>query len=141
MYHVHCSLKTEGSWGYNVPNMLTKVQLSLVLPCYSASRHKRVQPLGLAARNTAWRLLLSHRRPKAFPSRARWEVFGAGLGRVFCHSERYKHGNESSRHIVKINDLWQISTNLHVLHDCLGPTFPICHERFAFSLDVHATTR
>ena len=55
--------------------------------------------------------------------------------------QRYKHmpcGNESTGHTVHINDLWQLSTNLH---DCLRATFPICHERFASPLDVHATTR
>ncbi len=52
--------------------------------------------------------------------------------------QRYKHGNESTGHTVHINDLWQLSTSLH---DCLRATFPICHERFASPLDVHATTR
>ncbi len=52
--------------------------------------------------------------------------------------QRYKHGNESTGHTVQINDLWQLSPDLH---DCLRATFPICHERFASPLDVHATTR
>ena len=39
--------------------------------------------------------------------------------------QRYKHGNECTGHTVHINDLWQLSTNLH---DCLRATFPICHE-------------
>ncbi len=51
--------------------------------------------------------------------------------------QRYKHGNDSTGHTVHINDLWQLSTNLC---DFLRATFPICHERFASPLDVHATT-
>ena len=34
----------------------------------------------------------SQTRPKAFPSRARWEVLGSGLGRLFFHSDTHLHG-------------------------------------------------
>ncbi len=54
------------------------------------------------------------------------------------HWLRYKHGNESTGQTVQINDLWQLSTNLH---DCRRATCSIYHERFATALDVHATTR
>ena len=57
---------------------------------------------------------------------------------VMALLQRYKQGNEFNGHTIQIQDFWQLSASLS---ECLRTTFPVCYERFASPLDVHASTK